>query len=188
MKNPIKVWPNPILCKNIPMATEITEDMDRCVVDLRLLMDEFSCYGLAANQIGDPYRIIIIRDQGDVTKVYFNPFIISRGHETEEDVEECLSIPNFRGPVSRSTTIRFGANRHEGDGYECDVHGHDARVIQHEIDHLDGIIFPGQMNTRQRVVSGWKRFRASLKEAHNSARSDKELRRPPKRRKGKRRK
>lgn len=107
--------------------------------------------GLAANQIGIAKRACIVRDffvnpQNEdeiIAKDYvlINPKIISASKETELDIEGCLSVPNVYGRVERAKRIKVKAQDENGNEIRLSASGFLARVIQHEIDHLDGILF-----------------------------------------------
>ncbi len=111
--------------------------------------------GLAAPQIGILKRIIIARDffvspenQKEVLSkeyVLVNPKIISKSKETEIDFEGCLSIPDTYGKVERSKKIKVKALDENGETLRMTANGFLARVIQHEVDHLDGVLFTDKM-------------------------------------------
>lgn len=113
------------------------------------LMYEHKGIGLAANQVGLPLRLFVINLTGEVSEkdeeiVFINPEIIRRkGTETGE--EGCLSLPKLYGDVRRAEKIVVEAFDLEGHGFEVSVDELAARAIQHESDHLDGILFPDRM-------------------------------------------
>lgn len=121
-----------------PVAS-INPGVIRVLDNMRDTLYAFDGVGLAAPQIGVSKRIVIV-DPGDNLYEMINPEIIFREGE-ELGSEGCLSIPNVRGLVSRSSNIRVrGLNRH-GEEIELEASGLLARVFQHEIDHLDGVLF-----------------------------------------------
>ena len=101
--------------------------------------------GLAANQVGLPYRLFVInptgkREENDQEFVLINPQITRRkGSETDE--EGCLSLPEVFGPVTRATKIIVDAFDLEGRQFELELEDLPARVVQHEYDHLEGVMF-----------------------------------------------
>lgn len=101
--------------------------------------------GLAAPQIGRAKRIIIIAPKGCDETVMFNPEIIHRGPRTEIKPEGCLSFPNVTARVKRHTYIRVRYWTNKGIEITDSFHGWHARIIQHEIDHLDGICKVGDV-------------------------------------------
>ncbi|MEI6738517.1 MAG: peptide deformylase [Pseudomonadota bacterium] len=110
--------------------------------------------GLAAPQIGENVRVVIFevndnpRYPGVVVPltVLINPDIIPLSKETEEDWEGCLSVPGMRGVVPRASQIRYTGFDENGNAIDRTVDGFHARVVQHECDHLDGVLYPMRMN------------------------------------------
>jgi peptide deformylase len=96
--------------------------------------------GLAAPQIGLKKRIIAVAEQ-DRIGIFVNPEIIKKSEALQEFEEGCLSVPNVYGTVERSKRIRVRAIDRHGRKTEFDVSGFRATVFQHEIDHLDGVLF-----------------------------------------------
>ena len=97
--------------------------------------------GLAANQVGDLRRLIVIQlpDEEDA-RIYINPEISRRKGERQVD-EGCLSHPGYRALVNRSLTVRFGAIDHTEMTVAIDAEGLLAQALEHEVDHLDGILY-----------------------------------------------
>jgi peptide deformylase len=108
------------------------------------LMYEHHGVGLAANQVDLPYRLFIINLEGDPAKaeeyVFLNP-VISRRHGVAEAEEGCLSFPEIYAPVKRSEKILLSAFNLAGEELNLELTGMFARAVQHEYDHLDGILF-----------------------------------------------
>jgi peptide deformylase len=107
--------------------------------------------GLAAPQIGVGLRVVIfgvksnprypqVEDVPDT--VLINPVLEPLGGEQEEDWEGCLSVPGMRGAVPRYRRLRYAGRDEQGRRFERSVEGFHARVVQHECDHLDGILYP----------------------------------------------
>jgi len=103
--------------------------------------------GLAAPQVGHNVRLVIaslLRDRDDEnykTVIMFNPEIIERSSETDVENEGCLSVPWKRGKVSRSTTIKLTYVDDQKKQKTLILSWVSARIVQHEIDHLDGVLF-----------------------------------------------
>lgn len=109
-------------------------------------MDKFGGLGLSANQVGLPYRMFVMRTmhEGDTeSKVvpYFNPELTRVSQETELMKEGCLSFPDIFLMIKRSKTIEFKYQDVEGKEHTAVLEGIGARCVQHEIDHLNGILF-----------------------------------------------
>lgn len=127
-----------------PELRELLEDMFDT-------MDDYDGAGLAAPQIGVSKRVVIFgveenprypdAEQVPMT-VLINPEITVKTEEMESGWEGCLSVPGMRGVVDRYTSISYRGYDLEGNPIERDAEGFHARVVQHECDHLDGILYP----------------------------------------------
>jgi peptide deformylase len=122
--------------------------------DMIETMIEYHGVGLAAPQVHESVRLFVATiDPADDEKrepepvVIINPEITPVGPEIIEDWEGCLSVPDIRGRVPRAREIRVRAFDRHGDRIELLVHNYPARVIQHETDHLDGILFFDRMRS-----------------------------------------
>ena len=107
--------------------------------------------GLAAPQIGMPLRMFVY-DSGAGSVVLINPEIISYSSETVEYEEGCLSVPEINAGVVRPSSIKFRAFDLEGYRVEREAHELEARVIQHEYDHLEGILFIDRVSEKDRKI------------------------------------
>lgn len=101
--------------------------------------------GLAANQVDLPYRLFVINttgdaDQRDQEQVFINP-VITRRQGTAEAEEGCLSLPGLYAPVKRPEKVSVNAYNLQGEEINADLDDLPARAVQHELDHLDGILF-----------------------------------------------
>ena len=134
-----------------PVAEFGTPELLALLADMRDTMLAHDGVGLAAPQIGVNLRVVIFEVQSnprypDVETVpqtvLINPFITPFGAEMEEDWEGCLSIPGMRGMVPRHRAIRYQGMDEHGAIIDRTVSGFHARVVQHECDHLDGVLYP----------------------------------------------
>ena len=119
--------------------------MRKIIAEMFELMYEHEGVGLAANQVDLPYRLFVANPEGDpdakeLEGVFINP-VISGGRGLDTDEEGCLSIPGIRAPVTRNTTIKIQGYDLNGNDISGEVEGFLARVIQHETDHVNGILF-----------------------------------------------
>jgi peptide deformylase len=130
--------------------------MQKLIDDMIDTMHEYHGVGLAAPQIHEALRIFVaaIAPQneeplapGDEPMVFINPVITPVGNDVVEDWEGCLSIPDIRGRVPRARSITVSAFDRHGGRIEIASHDFPARVIQHETDHLDGVLFFDRMRT-----------------------------------------
>jgi len=107
-------------------------------------MDKFGGMGLSANQVGLPYRMFVMKTMIDgeaVNKPYFNPELLRVSQETDLMKEGCLSFPDLYLMIKRSSTIELKYQDVEGKEHTVMLEGIGARCVQHEVDHLNGIIF-----------------------------------------------
>lgn len=135
-------YPNKVLESKTEKVKSFDGELHNLLDDMYETMQEYNGVGLAAPQIGILKQIAII-DIGDETGKHelINPEIITkRGKQT--DMEGCLSIPNLYGDVIRPLSMRIKARNRYGKAFILDANGFLARAIEHEIDHLHGILFP----------------------------------------------
>jgi peptide deformylase len=128
-----------------------TSDLRELIGDMRDTMAHLNGAGLAAPQIGVPLRVVIFGvkanprypDAEEVPDtVLVNPVIEPIGKEMEDGWEGCLSVPGMRGVVPRFRRVRYRGFDEKGEPIERIAEGFHARVVQHECDHLDGILYP----------------------------------------------
>ncbi|MGA2796372.1 MAG: peptide deformylase [Thermoguttaceae bacterium] len=137
-------YPHPALRHKSKPLRKIDADFKNIVRKMFDLMYEHKGVGLAANQVELPYRFFIINLEGDPAKaeefVFINP-VISRRRGTVEGEEGCLSFPEIYAPVKRSEKIVISAYNLAGEEVSYELNGMFGRAVQHEYDHLDGILF-----------------------------------------------
>jgi peptide deformylase len=125
--------------------------LQKLIDDMIETMQEYAGIGLAAPQVHESLRLFVAGIEGEGGKLrivpFVNPEIIPAGDGTEEDWEGCLSIPEIRGRVPRHRDISVRALDRRGKPFELSTQGFPARVIQHESDHLDGILFLDRMKS-----------------------------------------
>ena len=150
----IVLYPHPALrWKSVPI-TQITPEHHDIVREMFELMYASEGIGLAANQVGLPYRIFILnltgkREEKDQEHVFINPEIVKR-KGTQEAEEGCLSFPKMYGQVRRADEIVVEAFDLSGQGFELSVDDLASRAIQHETDHLDGVLFTDKLSEAAR--------------------------------------
>ena len=137
-----------------PVESFGTPELRELLQDMQDTMAAKNGAGFAAPQIGVSQRIVIFGVEAnprypDAEPVPFtvlvNPKIVILTREIEEDWEGCLSVPGMRGVVPRYTKLRYSGFDIEGNPIEREAEGFHARVVQHECDHLDGILYPQRM-------------------------------------------
>jgi len=137
---------HPVLLRRAePVADPTDPAIRRLVADMAETMEDAGGIGLAAPQIHVPLRLFVWRGGAGNVIALLNPAVEAVGPETEEAFEGCLSIPGLRGAVPRAARIRFRGLDIEGRPVEGEAAGLAARVIQHEYDHLDGVLYPMRM-------------------------------------------
>ena len=131
--------------------SELKSPMLQAFIDSMVdTMHEYSGVGLAAPQVHESVRLFVAmlepegNGEGDAT-VFINPEITVQGSQTVEGWEGCLSIPEIRGRVPRAQHIVVTALDRHGKRFEIDLKDFPARVVQHETDHLDGVLFLDRM-------------------------------------------
>ncbi|HEY5683374.1 MAG TPA: peptide deformylase [Sulfuricaulis sp.] len=143
---------DPLLYKKAEPVTQFnTPELDCLVADMFDTMTELNGAGLAAPQIGVSQRVVIFGVEANPrypqvepvpTTVLVNPLLTPIGDELEDGWEGCLSVPGLRGLVSRYLNLRYTGFDQQGKPIDRTVTGFHARVVQHECDHLDGILYP----------------------------------------------
>lgn len=134
-----------------PVEAFGTPELLALIADMRATMDHLDGAGLAAPQIGVGLRVVIFGvtsnprypDAEEVPDtVLINPALTPLGADLEEGWEGCLSVPGMRGIVPRYSRLRYRGRDAQGAEIDRTVTGFHARVVQHECDHLDGILYP----------------------------------------------
>jgi peptide deformylase len=134
-----------------PVARFGTPELDALIGDLRDTMAHLNGAGLAAPQIGVGLRVVIFGVKANPRypqaeevpdTVLVNPVLEPLAADKEEDWEGCLSVPGMRGMVPRFRHLRYAGYDAQGRRFERVVEGFHARVVQHECDHLDGVLYP----------------------------------------------
>ncbi|MBI4868404.1 MAG: peptide deformylase [Candidatus Wallbacteria bacterium] len=153
----VAVLGNPILRQKTPEMKKselLRESVQRFIDDLIETMREYDGVGLAATQVHQPLRIAVVEVQANPRypqapavplTVLVNPVLTPIGSERARDWEGCLSVPDMRGVVPRWTQIHVEAMDRKGNPLSFDASGFFARAVQHETDHLDGIVYLERM-------------------------------------------
>ncbi|MBM4076190.1 MAG: peptide deformylase [Planctomycetes bacterium] len=145
----IVLYPHPALrWKSKPIKT-LDSDLERVVAEMFELMYAAKGIGLAANQVALPYRLFILNLAGDPAEkseelVFINPKF-TRRKGTVEGEEGCLSFPGVYGNVKRSANVSIEAHNLKGECFEYMLDDLAGRAVQHESDHLDGVLFIDKM-------------------------------------------
>jgi len=149
----------PVLRMGDPRLLSIAQQLAALIQDMRDTMAHLDGAGLAAPQIGIDLRVVIFGgganprypDAPDIPDtVLINPQLTPLSSEEEDGWEGCLSVPGLRGVVPRWRQLRYAGYTETGQRIEREVDGFHARVVQHECDHLDGILYPARIRDMTR--------------------------------------
>ncbi|PQO46366.1 peptide deformylase [Blastopirellula marina] len=142
-------YPHPTLRHKSKPVKRVDAELRAMIGEMFELMYEARGIGLAANQVGLPLRLFVMNLAGAKGEgeeyVFINP-TINRSTGTDEAEEGCLSLPGVYGPVMRPAEVVFSAYMPNGEKFEQKVDGMFARCVQHETDHLDGVMFTDRMD------------------------------------------
>jgi peptide deformylase len=134
----IRQYPDSVLRMKAPPVETFDDDLKRLATRLGELMKDANGVGLAATQVGVLRRVFVFARDEDEVAVLVNPEIVRRGDEADVDEEGCLSLQGVTMPVERSTSLRIEGRDASGAEVAYDLEGTPARIVQHELDHLDG--------------------------------------------------
>ncbi len=139
MEHDIRTFGDPVLKSRATSVKDFDESLERLSEDMMRIMREHDGVGLAANQIGRLKRIFVAAYE-DAEYAIVNPVIEGRSETTEKDIEGCLSIPGTWVEVERSLAVTVTGQDPSGTPVHIEAEGLLARIFQHEIDHLDGVL------------------------------------------------
>jgi peptide deformylase len=149
----VRQYPDPALRNAATAVAEVDDEVQELAERMVDVMERAHGVGLAAPQLGILRRILVYRaGDEDEPKVLINPELVERSEETEVGTEGCLSLlgGELQVPVARHLRVRVSGRDASGDAVDMDVEGFEARVIQHEIDHLDGILIFDRAEDQER--------------------------------------
>jgi len=147
---PIYEFPHEVLRKKARKVKKLDKSVDRIARDLVDTMQNAQGVGLAANQIGVLKRIIAIQLPEEDPRVYINPEIIDKEGEREV-TEACLSVPGYRGVITRSIFIKAKAWDSQWKDVRVKAEGLFAQALEHEIDHLNGILYMDHLKQHEKL-------------------------------------
>jgi len=156
----IKKYPGSVLRKKCQEVERVTEEIKNLGWDMIETMTENQGIGLSAPQVGELKRIIVVHPIGERTpeerskikpQIFINPKITKKSRETGIDEEGCLSFPGLFLKIKRAKEVEIGALNERGEEIRVRAEGLPARIFQHEIDHLDGILFIDRLSIWQKL-------------------------------------
>jgi len=151
----IKKYPDPILRKKCQEVKVITEEIKRLSQEMIETLTKNQGVGLAVPQIGELKRMIVVQTEKG-PQIFVNPKIIKKSRETIIDEEGCLSFPGLFLKIKRAKWVEIEALNEKGEKIHLETKGLPARIFQHEIDHLDGILFIDRLSFWQKLKFKFK--------------------------------
>jgi peptide deformylase len=164
----IRKYGDPLLRRRAQPVREVTEELRRLAEDMVDTMYDEAGIGLAAPQIGVSLRLMVVGDErGRNPRALVNPVITDQGGSISAE-EGCLSVPGVFADVARAEWVKVDAHDLDGNPVSIHARGFHARVFQHEMDHLDGILFIDRLDavTRDRIKRRIKK--EGLAESHRA--------------------
>jgi len=149
----VRQFPDPVLKNPASDVAEVDDEVRRLIDRMTDVMSTAHGVGLAAPQIGVSRRVLIYRgSEEEGVRVLVNPALVERSEETEVDTEGCLSLlgGDLSVPIERHVRVRVAGLDGEGQPLEIEAEGLEARIIQHEVDHLDGVLITDRAPTEER--------------------------------------
>ena len=152
----IHTYGDPVLRKKTEHITDFNDELKKFVEDMFETMYAAEGIGLAAPQVGKSIRVFVIDikpyDENEGKRVYINPEILEFGEEKSSWEEGCLSIPTVHEEVIRPKGVRIKYQTLDGETHEEWIDTFLARVIQHEFDHLEGVLFTDRLSSLKRSL------------------------------------
>jgi len=156
MLRELRFYPDPVLAKRAEEVTEITPELKQLAEDMAETMYKNDGIGLAAPQVGESLRMVLVDISGPSVRsdlrVLINPVIIAKSEETQESEEGCLSVLNYRSKVLRAAEVTVTAMDLEGNEMTIEADDILAICLQHELDHLEGTLFIDHISRLKRSL------------------------------------
>ena len=150
--------------KEIPVETILSPAIQQLITDMKETVLDADGAGLAAPQVHQSKRLVLVSiDEFEGLQVWINPIITHLSEELLITFEGCLSVPQMRGAVARTSHIRVQGYNEKAEHFDIELEGYSAVVAQHECDHLDGVVYvdrvePGTLS----FLEEYKKYRAFL--------------------------
>ena len=136
----VRQYPDSALRLVANEVADIDDDVRRLVERMIVLMHDAQGVGLAATQVGVLRRLFVFEPDEDGPRAIVNPVVVERGDESDTDEEGCLSLQGVRVPVERATSLTIEGKDEQGADVRFELDAYGARIVQHELDHLDGVL------------------------------------------------
>ena len=149
----VRIIPDKILRVPAVAVSSFDSDIEKFVADMWETMYISNGIGLAAPQVGVSKQVVVIdlAEEGNQKLTLINPVIVGKSGKIKSE-EGCLSIPQFRESIPRAKVIKVSAQTLSGEKFELEADGLLSRCIQHEIDHLNGILFVDHLSRLKREI------------------------------------
>lgn len=168
-KLPLVIFPDPILTRQTKKVSRFDEELLELVENMQLTLLKNNGVGLAAPQVGVNKSLLVYLDKdGNSAGILINPEIVFKSEETEKEWEGCLSFPGVTVLVERAQKIEVNYQDLTGVPQNKTFEGLHARVIQHEIDHLEGITFTRHLSLLKRDLVTRKMKKLKRKRQQNA--------------------
>jgi peptide deformylase len=148
----IRQYGDPVLRMKAREIEDVDDDVRRLAERMTALMHEAQGVGLAATQVGVLRRIFVFSDAGE-DRVLVNPVLTKRSDQLEMDDEGCLSLRDVLVPVERPVAVTIEGLDVDGEPVKLDLELPSARIVQHELDHLDGVLIVDRTDDESRRVA-----------------------------------
>jgi peptide deformylase len=137
----IRQYPDPVLRMRAREVEGFDDDLRRLAQRMIQLMQDANGVGLAGTQVGTLQRLFVFQPDAETEpRAIVNPVVATRWEETATDDEGCLSLIGITVPVARNVSLALEGKDENGADVRLELEGHPARVVQHELDHLDGVL------------------------------------------------
>ena len=136
----IRQYGDPALRLVAHEVVDFDDDLRRLVERMTTLMHEAQGVGLAATQVGVLRRLFVFEPDEEGPRVIVNPVVVERADESDVDEEGCLSLQGVRVPIERSVRVTLEGKDADGNDVRWELDDYGSRVVQHELDHLDGVL------------------------------------------------
>ncbi len=155
----IRLYGDPVLREKAAPVDEVDDVVRQLAADMLDTLEEAEGVGLAGPQVGETHRIIVIHPPPEIIdevrpdpRVVVNPVVVEKSGPVEDAEEGCLSIPGIYESVKRSRHVMVKGTDLDGNAIEIESEGITGRILLHEIDHLDGVLFIDRIGPMRRAL------------------------------------
>jgi peptide deformylase len=161
----VRIFGDPVLREPAAPVARVTNEVQSLIADMFETMYKEDGVGLAAPQVGVGVRIVVVdpREEGVRPFALLNPEVVTSSEETDRAEEGCLSLPGLKDIVERPAKVTVAGMSPDGETRTIDAEGLLARILQHEVDHLNGVLFIDRVSPlkRRMLLNKWQKLRAA---------------------------